>query len=237
MHKPFINFLLAIRTALIIQPLEFVLQKNRSAAEDLQAAHQFLRQIAHCLHYPPFPAPHSTQPDPGQDKLSSQGVTQELEKLIDQFQLTGKLQRAQRGLFSALKKRWKGYGAELLHCYDIPGLPQDNLRLESFFGRLRRHQRRISGRKSTQDLHDFGQALVLFRAECQSDLLLQIQQVPLHDDWVHRQRLEKAEFPRQFFHRLHHDPLTTILRLIHPFINHSVISSEQLFSPVENVFT
>ena len=50
-----------------------------------------------------------------------------LEALIGQFHPTAKLQQAQRSLFSALKKRWKLYAQDLLPCYDIPGLPQDNL--------------------------------------------------------------------------------------------------------------
>lgn len=217
----------------LLQPVEYVLQKNRNVAEDLQAAHQKLCQIAHCLHYPPLPVPQHTQPDPGDEKLSSHGVAREMEKLIDQFQPTGKLQQAQHGLFSALKKRWKRYAQELLYCYDIPGLPQDNLQLESFFGRLRCHQRRISGRKSTQALHDFGQAQALFRAESQTDLLLQIQQVPIYDYLVHRQRLAQVELPRQFFRRLHHDPLTTISRLIAPFTNHrNVLTDQNILMPI-----
>ena len=150
-----------------------------------------------------------------------------MERLIEQFHPTGNLQRAQRGLLSALRKRWKLYAKELLYCYDTPGLPQDNLQLESFFGRLRRHQRRISGRKSTQALHDFGQAQALFRAQSEAELLKQILQVSLEDYLVHRQRLAQAELPRQFFHRLHHDPLTTISSLLAPYTNRRNVLSDQ----------
>jgi hypothetical protein len=45
-----------------------------------------------------------------------------------------------------------------LPCYDIVGLPPDNLKLEALFEQLRCHQRRISGRKSTRPLRDFGQS-------------------------------------------------------------------------------
>ena len=79
---------------------------------------------------------------------------------------------------SALQKRWKLYAQEVLYCYDIPGLPPDNLQIESLFGRLRRHQRRISGRKSTRELRDFGQAQVLFIAESEVALLEQIRHIP-----------------------------------------------------------
>ncbi len=37
----------------------------------------------------------------------------------------------------------------ILHCYDIAGLPRHNLKLEGSFWVLRRHQRRVSGRKET----------------------------------------------------------------------------------------
>jgi hypothetical protein len=140
----------------LIQPVERVLKMNRLVAEDLKAAHQGLCQIANCLGYPPKPVPEPEQLNPGKVKIKSPQIAQAMEALIGQLHPTGKLQQAQRSLFSALKKRWKLYAQDLLPCYDIPGLPQDNLQLEALFGRLRRHQRRISGRKSTQELHDFG---------------------------------------------------------------------------------
>ena len=150
-----------------------------------------------------------------------------METLIAQFQPSGKLHQAQLSLLSALKKRWKLYAQELLYCYDIPGLPQDNLQLESFFGRLRRHQRRISGRKSTQELHDFGQAQVLFQAESEAELLHQIQNVSMDQYFSHRNRLAKAEFPRQFFRRLHRDPLKTLSSLISLHTTHQILSHRQ----------
>jgi hypothetical protein len=90
----------------------------------------------------------------------------------------------------------------------------EDLQLEALFGRLRRHQRRISGRNSTRELRDFGQAQALFMAECETDLLRQIQRVP----WVayrqYRQRLAEVDAPRQFFRCLHHDPSATAQTLI-----------------------
>lgn len=41
----------------------------------------------------------------------------------------------------------RSYGANLFHCYDIPGLPRTNNVLEHTFGSLRYHERRASGRK------------------------------------------------------------------------------------------
>ncbi len=101
-----------------------------------------------------------------------------------------------------------------MHCYDIPGLPPDNLRLEALFGRLRCHQRRISGRKSTRELRDFGQFQVLFLAESEAELLEQIRQVSLKEYHENRQRLEAAEAPRRLLYRLHRNPLRTMRDLI-----------------------
>ncbi len=199
---------------LLSRRLERVLAKNRTVAEDLKGAHEKLCEIANCLHYPAKPASEEST-HPGNDaKVSCQQVAQAIEKLIGAFGVTGRVQRAQIRLLNALKKRWKLYGPELLHCYDIPGLPQDNLQLESWFGCIRRHQRRISGRKSTRELQDFGQAQVLFVASSLEELHEQIQAVPRKAYLVHRERLAKAELPRQFLHRLHHDPLKTIQALV-----------------------
>ena len=106
----------------------------------------------------------------------------------------------------------------MLHCYDIPGLSPDNLRLESVFGKLRKHARRITGRKSTRELRDFGQCQILFGAESLEDLLQQIQQVPLSTYKAQRESLEKAEAPHRLSRQLHRDPLKTMRTLLsrHP---------------------
>ena len=87
-------------------------------------------------------------------------------------------------------------GSILLPCYDIPGLPPDNLQLEAFFNQVRRHQRRISGRKSTRDLNRFGHYQVLFTAESEDELLDHLRQVPLEAYQAHRHQLQMAEKPQ-----------------------------------------
>ena len=186
----------------LAQRVEWVLARNHRLAEDLQAAHQGLVQIANCLRYPP-------KSNCSEPHLTSQQVAEEMEAHLYGFHPTGKHQRAQISLYGALQKRWKLYAQELLYCYDIPGLPPDNLQIESLFGRLRRHQRRISGRKSTRELRDFGQVQVLFLAENEAALLEQIQHIPQPAYQAYRQRLALAEAPRQFIRRLHHDPVGT----------------------------
>lgn len=184
--------------------VERVLAKNRTMADDLKKAHQILIQVACCLHYPPDPL---VLPP-------VQQVADEMAHLIQTTRPDGKLQRAQIRLLDMLKRRWKLFGHELLPCYEIAGLPQDNLKLESLFSHLRRSQRRISGHKSTGPLQDFGQAQVLFRANSQQELLEQIQRVPFEKFQEHRIRLTEAERSRQFLLRLHRRTLVTILGLV-----------------------
>jgi hypothetical protein len=198
-----------------------VLARNKNAADDMERAHQILFQIAGCLHYPP------SKPGSQLDqKIDSQRVSQEITALIQETKPDGKITRAQIRLLRALKKRWGLFGEELLFCYDIPGLPQDNLKLESLFGRMRCHQRRISGRKSTRELQDFGQVQLFFTANSHQELLEQIQAIPHKAYLFHRSRLVEAELPRQFIQRLHHDPVATISTLVHFHDVHSQILPE-----------
>lgn len=191
--------------------VERALEKNRTLAQDVGQAHTWLMRIAECLRYPP--ASFSTSDTSG-TWLTSEQVEREMEELLQQFQPDLKCRPAQAALYHAWHRVWKDCGPDLLHCYDISGLPPDNLQLESLFGRLRSHQRRISGRKSTRELRDFGQFQVLFLAEGEEDLLQQLRQVPLVEYRARRRRLAEAEAPRQLLHRLHRDPLGTTRRLV-----------------------
>ena len=191
--------------------VERVVTQNRILAQDLQEAHACLRRIAGCLRYPPssFSTPH-----PSAETLTGEQVKEEMEELLQEFQPNFKRRPAQAALHGAWHRAWKSYGSDLLYCYDIPGLPPDNLSLEARFGRLRCHQRRISGRKSTRELRDFGQCQVLFLADSEQDLLQQLRQVPLAAYKANRRRLAEAEAPRQLLRRLHRNPLGTIRCLV-----------------------
>jgi hypothetical protein len=184
-----------------------VVEAYRVNVADLREAHTWLRRIADCLRYPPS----DSTPGPS---LTGEQVKQEMEALLKSFQPDLKRKPAQAALHGAWHRTWEDYGPDLLHCYDIPGLPPDNLMLESLFGRLRRHQRRVSGRKSTRELRDFGQYQVLFLAESEEELLAQIRQVSLAEYRENRRRLEEAEAPRRLLHRLHRDPLRTMHDLV-----------------------
>lgn len=187
--------------------VERVIAVYRVNVEDLKAAHTWLRQIAACLRYPPS----DSTPKPA---LTSAQVQREMEELRRSFQPDLKRKPAQAALHRVWHRTWADYGPDLLHCYDVPGLPPDNLRLEALFGRLRRHQRRVSGRKSTRELRDFGQYQVLFLAQSEEELWEQICQVPLEEYRKNRRRLEQAEAPRRLLQRLHRDPLATMRGLL-----------------------
>jgi len=195
----------------LARQVERALEKNRALAQDVQVAHSWLRRIAKCLRYPP-----ASYPTPGNadSPLTAEQVKREMEDLLQQFRPDFRRCPAQTALYRTWRRVWKDCGSEWLHCYDIPGLPPDNLRLEALFGRLRRHQRRISGRKSSRELRNFGQYQVLFLADSEEQLLQQLRQVPLAEYEAHRLRLAEAEALRQFLHRLHRDPLKTMHGLI-----------------------
>ncbi|QFS49586.1 hypothetical protein [Nostoc sphaeroides] len=191
---------------------------NLSVASDLEQAHQWLRQIADCLHYPKYSKTCKDDvtnvTDTSNSPLTSFQVRREMEELLEQFQPDPQHHPAQFALKKKLQRLWHKYGTNLLYCYDIPGLPPDNLKIESLFSNLRRHQRRISGRKSTAELRDFGQYQVLFIAENEKQLLEQIQQVPITEYKIQRRRLAMAEAPRQQKRRLHRNPVNTIQALV-----------------------
>jgi hypothetical protein len=197
----------------LIRQVDRTLDNNRQLAETMDKTYTWFLRIASCLRYPPrlyvgVPAPTSSQ------------VKQEMEELLRNFNSEAQGQVVPLALYSGLRKRWDLFGDDLLHCFDIPGLPQDNLKVESLFGRLRCHQRRISGRKSTQPLRDFGHYQILFLAESEEQLLEQLRGVPVEDYQEQRKLQAQAEAPRQFLARLHRNPAKTMQNLADKYVAH-----------------
>jgi hypothetical protein len=194
-----------------------VVDSYRVNAQDVREAHTWLRRIADCLRYPPSSHPEwDTSASSLRPTVCSrrEQVGREMEALLAEFQPDLKRRPAQAALYHAWHRVWEDSGSEWLYCYDVPGLPPDNLAMESLFEQLRRHQRRISGRQSTRELRDFGHCQVLFLAESEEDLLEQIRHVPLEEYKTCRCRLEEAEAPRRLLHRLHRDALGTMRQLL-----------------------
>lgn len=196
----------------LLSQTDRALETYRALAQDLEAAHGWFRDIADILHYRLPPEQSSSR------TITSASVAKAMEQLIVAFQPDFKHQPAQYALHHVLSRTWKAFGADLLHCYDIAGLPADNLALEALFSHLRRHQRRISGHKSTHELRVLGHYQVLFQAESQAHLLAQIRSVPLDRYQHHRQMLEQAAKPRRFIHRLHRNPYATIQSLAEAYM-------------------
>ena len=211
---------------LLVQ-IERALVNNRTLARDVGEAFGWVRRIAACLRYGDM------RDAPAQAATAAQ-VGQEMEMLLDEFHPDFKRQAAQTALHRTWHRLWRTWGPELLHCYDIPGLPADNLQLEAFFGRLRRHQRRISGRKSTAELRSLGHCQALFQAETEADLLGQLREVRLADYQAARRRLAEAEAPRQFLHRLHRDPVKTVRQLLHDYAARQIELAQATAASVHN---
>jgi hypothetical protein len=199
----------------LILQVDRTLAQNQTLAAELEETHGWLRKVATCLRYPP-----SSYSEAEWQKLTSQQVTYDMENLLKQLRQESKNKVSLSKFYHGLSKRWKDYGPELLHCYDISGLPPHNLQLEGFFNQLRCHQRRVSGRRSTKELRDFGQFQALFLADSQTDLLEQIRRVPMEKYQECRQRLIDSEAPRRFIHQLHRDPKKTIHCLLDRYVEH-----------------
>jgi len=205
----------------LIRQVDRTLENNRQLAETIDKTYTWFLRIAACLRYPPrlyggAPAP------------TRQQVKQAMEELLQNLEMDARGQAVPLSLYSGLRKRWDLFGDDLLHCFDIPGLAQDNLMVESLFGRLRCQQRRISGRRSTQPLRDFGHCQILFLAESEEQLLDQLRGVPVEDYQKQRKYQARAEAPRKFLARLHRDPTKTMQGLAEKYMAHF---------PVDQTFT
>lgn len=81
-----------------------------------------------------------------EDQLTGSEVRQQMDDLLAEIRgeqaTVGTLQPAVAHFLKVSASYWPG----LFHCYDIPGLPRTNNILEHFFGSVRYHHRRASGR-------------------------------------------------------------------------------------------
>ena len=197
----------------LIRQVDRTLENNRRLVETIDKTYTWFLRIAACLRYPPRSYVDAPMPTRHQ-------VKQEMEELLQKLEIDAHGQGVPLSLYSGLRKRWDLFGDDLLHCFDIPGLPQDNLKVESLFGRMRCHQRRISGRKSTQPLRDFGHYQILFLAESEEQLLEQLRGVPVEGYQEQRKHQAQAEAPRKFLARLHRNPAKTMQDLADRYIAH-----------------
>ena len=198
-------------------------------AEAVRQARTFLTQVEHYLAQVPRPA---LTPDPEEPRPPAPGsgvVQRELDKMFaDLEQQAPASSTAQRLLrkWHAMSQTWL---PGILHCYDVPGLPRHNLELEDVFGTLRRHQRRVRGRRETTSLRVFGPGEIMFLAIEDEEVLPWLQTVPVEVYWSQRRRQEEREEPRRWLRRLRRDPVRALVQVDEQF--YEVVKAQITASP------
>jgi hypothetical protein len=197
--------------------VERALRATASQAEGVRQARTFLIQVEHYLAGLPRP---SLKPDAQETGLSisdSKTVQHKLEKMISDLAQQPNLYPLTRRLIRKWRSMSETWLPDILHCYDVPGLPRSNLDLESAFGTLRRDQRRISGRKETTPLRVFGPGEISLLALDEEEVLPLLQSVPANEYWSQRRLQEEREEPRRWLTRLHRDPVQALSQVDEQF--------------------
>lgn len=154
-------------------------------------------------------------PTPADPQPTSQGVKtavgRYLIKLAKRSDLDETDQAIAHHIITTFRNRWWG----LFLCYDVPGLPATNNALESFFGRLKTNQRRITGRKSVNSfvLRYGSYAAFVDPAESKADLLTRLSQVDRATYQFQRQQLQRILVERQAYYRFCHK-LDTVVQAL-----------------------
>ena len=180
------------------------LEAQGSQVEDVRQARNFLLEVEHYLASVPRPElepnPEATDSPPG-----SEAVREELGEMFDAWRAREDIGSTGRRLlrkWDAMSETWL---PDILHCYDIAGLPRHNLKLEGSFGALRRHQRRVSGRKETTPLRVFGPGEIMVQVLEEDEILPWLQTVPAEEYWEQRRQQEEREEPQRWLRRLRRD--------------------------------
>ena len=144
---------------------------------------------------------------------TSQTVHSMLEQMVNQWQKSA----SPNSTLAQVCRKWDSMADKwlpaILHCYDIPGLPRNNLKLEALFGQLRQHQRRVSGRKETTPLRRLAPGHLLSQTLDEAELLRYLQTVPTDDYWRERRRQEALEERQRWLWRLHRHPLKALAQI------------------------
>ena len=195
-----------MRLAQLFSVIQPVPDEFRVPMEALRQGQQWMIDIAHTLRVN-APLPELDMPRPSVRPDQGARVQQQLNRYLSQLQ-------KQRGLSEWLMEfrqhligitgRW---GCDLFVCYDIAGVPPTNNALESRFGRLRRDQRRISGRQfNTATLLDEGPYLISECGDSEAQVLARLRRVATNRaDYQRRyQNLCAEQERRRLIYRLQH---------------------------------
>jgi hypothetical protein len=203
--------------------VQHALKATASQAKGIYQAHTFLTEVEHYLAEASQSNQQTNSPQTNLSIPVSETVQQELEKMFSDLMQRPDLCPLSRRLnrkWCAMSKTWL---PDILHCYDIPGLPRSNLDLESVFGKLRRAQRRSSGRKETTPLRIFGSGEIVLLSLDNDEILPFIQSVSKDAYWSQRRRQEEREEPRRWLTRLHQDPALALAQVDEQF--YSVVNA------------
>ena len=174
--------------------------------EGLRQGQQWMIDIAHTLRVD-APLPDLDMPRPSVRANSGAGVQQQLNHYLSQLQ---KQRRRSEWLMefrqhlTDITGRW---GDDLFVCYDVAGVPPTNNALESRFGRLRRDQRRISGRQfNTATLLDEGPYLIWECGDSEAQVLARLRRVATNrlDYQCRYKNLRAEQERRRLIYRLQH---------------------------------
>lgn len=185
--------------------VQAALEATKSQAEDVRQARTFLTKVEHYLASVPRPKlePDAEESDP---PPGSEAVRKKLEEMFSDWEERedfGSTTLRVLGKWGTMSKTWL---PGILHCYDIPGLPRHNLKLEGTFGTLRRHRRRVSGRKETTPLRVFGPGEIMVQVLDEEGILPWLQSVSTEEYWAQRRKQEEREEPLRWLRRLRRDP-------------------------------
>jgi hypothetical protein len=146
---------------------------------------------------------------------TGQGVKTEVDRYLTKLSQRSDLDETDQAIaqhiITTFRNRWWG----LFVCYDVPDLPATNNSLESFFGRLKTNQRRITGRKSVNSfvLRYGTYAAFVDLSETKADLLVRLRQVDRTVYQQERQHLQHILAERRDYHRFCHKLNTVVLEL------------------------
>jgi len=199
------------RLAELLQLIQPVLTDFRRPMTTVRQGREWLIHIQHILDadLPQLNAA-GHAPPAGKGQRVQRKLDRYLARLQRQHDLPDQLVDFRQHLVDMVA-RW---GDDLFRCYDIVGLSPTNNALESRFGRLRRDQRRITGRQfNTATLLDEGPYLVWECGETETQVLARLRRVAANRaDYRHRyQKLRQQRDHRQLAYRLQHQ-LPQVLR-------------------------
>jgi hypothetical protein len=194
-------------------------------AQQVQQAQQMLRQLTHLLKTPlslepadrPSLEAHSSSPLTS-STLSGAQVKERFQQKVTAWGDNPRLGAVAQAFLANTQRLLTKWDDDLFHCYDIPALPPNNTALEARFNRLRRSQRRISGRKKTAELRRTAHFQILLQASSPQELWELLTTVPLSAYQDARLRQEVAEERQRWLYRLRRRPLKTATSMVDEYL-------------------